>query len=180
MLTLQSGDAAAQQSAPEPLPLSFDQRSRSRYRLRLADGREVAWALDAGCALAHRDLLRATSGESFIVQAAEEALLQARSDDPHTLARAAWHLGNRHVRIEVGHGYLCLQPDSVLAAMLAGLGLSVTHINAPFHPESGAYAGGHRHGHADTFGSDYALAQAVFELRESSPPQRPAPLSRRG
>jgi urease accessory protein len=72
--------------------------------------------------------------------------MEAHGADARTLARAAYHLGNRHVPVEVGAGWLRFQPDTVLAGMLTGLGVPVRELRAPFEPEAGAYAAGHQHG----------------------------------
>jgi urease accessory protein len=79
-----------------------------------------------------------------------------------TLTRAAYHLGNRHTPVEVGADYLKLEYDPVLADMLKRIGATVDRVSMPFQPESGAYGGGHKHGHDETFAEDYALAQQVF------------------
>ena len=63
--------------------------------------------------------------------------------DADALARAAYHLGNRHTPVQVGAGWLRLAADDVLAGMLRGLGATVTPVRAPFEPEAGAYAAGH-------------------------------------
>lgn len=85
-----------------------------------------------------------------------------RARDVLTLTRAAYHLGNRHTPVEVGADYLKLEYDPVLADMLKRVGALVEQVSAPFQPESGAYGGGHKHGHDETFAEDYALAQQVF------------------
>lgn len=146
------------------LPLPFAQRRRSRQRWTLADGREIAWALPPGTVLRLGDVL-CGGGDAFEVHAADEHVLRVTASDPRDLARAAYHLGNRHVLVEVGEGHLAIEPDAVLQDMLTRLGVHVHAATAPFVPETGAYGGGHRHGHADSFGEDHALAQAVFELR---------------
>jgi urease accessory protein len=79
-----------------------------------------------------------------------------------TLTRAAYHLGNRHTPVEVGADYLKLEYDPVLADMLKRIGATVEQVSMPFQPEAGAYGGGHKHGHDETFAEDYALAQQVF------------------
>jgi len=85
------------------------------------------------------------------VIAEPEKLLHVECATPTELARAAYHLGNRHVPVEVGHDYLRIAVDHVLAAMLRNLGARVSTIEAPFEPEAGAYGGGHvphgGHGH---------------------------------
>ncbi len=79
------------------------------------------------------------------VQAAPQNLMEARCASPFELARAAYHLGNRHVPVQIGEGWLRFEADEVLAQMLRGLNASVVAITAPFEPEAGAYGGGHHH-----------------------------------
>jgi urease accessory protein len=130
------------------LKLTFDARQKSRLRARLASGEEVALLLPRGEVLRGGDLVRASDGRVIEVVAEPEALLHVTCGSPAALARAAYHLGNRHVPVQVGEGYLRLAADHVLEAMLKGLGATVTPINAPFEPEAGAYAsGGHHHHH---------------------------------
>jgi urease accessory protein len=81
------------------------------------------------------------------VHAAAERVLEARASDPRTLARLAWHVGNRHTPAQVLDGALRLLDDPVLRDMLEGLGADVVRRTAPFAPEPGAYGAGHRHGH---------------------------------
>ncbi len=165
---------AAPSANPEPLYLTFDQRKRSRLRLPLADGRELAWALSGGQALRPGDCLSAAGGECFVVRARTEPLLRITASSSQALARAAYHLGNRHVTIEVGAAWLAIEPDPVLQEMLLQLGVAVTAVEAAFVPETGAYGGGHKHGHDETFAADYEVSQQVFALRypvDSKSPQ---------
>ena len=75
------------------------------------------------------------------------------------LTRAAYHLGNRHVPLEIGDGWLKLETDSVLKDMLLGLGVQVEELQAPFEPEPGAYSGGgHHHHHDDEHSPDHVHA----------------------
>lgn len=127
------------------LELPFEQRQKSRLRARLLSGEEVGLMLPRGEVLRGGDLVAASDGRIIEVIAQPELLLHAECATPAALARAAYHLGNRHVPVEVGDGYLRLAPDPVLREMLAGLGASLREIEAPFEPEAGAYAGGHRH-----------------------------------
>lgn len=151
-------------SAPaEPLALSFDIRKRSRQRLELPDGRILAIALAPGTVLRPGDRLDTHDGIRFTIRAADEPVLHITADSTHALMRAAYHLGNRHIPVEVGDGYLAIEPDPVLDAMLQQLGVATHHRNAPFAPETGAYGGGHRHGHDATFAEDHALAQRAFD-----------------
>jgi urease accessory protein len=130
------------------LVLTCDQRRRSRLRTRLLDGTEVALRLPRGTVLRHGDHLRTTSGLVVRVVAAAEPVSTVSSPDARTLARACYHLGNRHVAVEVGDGWARYRHDHVLDHMVASLGLAVCVEEAPFEPEAGAY-GGHGHGHGD-------------------------------
>jgi urease accessory protein len=103
------------------------------------------------------DVLVAQDGALVRVVAAPEAVLMVTARDALTLTRAAYHLGNRHTPVEVGADYLKLEYDPVLADMLKRIGAMVEQVTLPFQPESGAYGGGHKHGHDETFAEDYAL-----------------------
>jgi len=137
---------APQSRADAMLVLPFELRQKSRLRTAAADGEEVGLFLDRGTLLRGGDWLRADDGRVVRVVAADENLHEARCADADRLARAAWHLGNRHASVEVGAGWLRFAADDVLAAMLRGLGATVRPVRAPFEPEGGAYAGGpHAH-----------------------------------
>ena len=127
------------------LALPFELRQKSRLRTRLASGEEVGLFLERGAVLRDGDCLRSSDGRVLRVAAAEEDLMEVRSGEPRLLARAAYHLGNRHTPMEVGEGWLRFGADPVLAEMLLGLGLEVHALRAPFEPEAGAYAAGHHH-----------------------------------
>jgi len=127
------------------LTLAFDQRQKSRLRARLASGEEVALLLPRGTTLRGGDLVGASDGRIIEVIAEPERVLHIECGTPTALARAAYHLGNRHVPLQVGDGWLRIAADHVLADMLSNLGATVTPIEAPFEPEAGAYSGGHHH-----------------------------------
>jgi urease accessory protein len=91
------------------------------------------------------DLVIASDGRVIQVVAAPEKVLHVECATPLELTRAAYHLGNRHVPVQVGEGFLRLAEDHVLEEMLKGLGARVRHMEAPFEPEAGAYGAGHRH-----------------------------------
>jgi urease accessory protein len=133
--------------AQASLTLPFDQRQKSRLRAQLDSGEEVGLFLPRGTVLRHGDRLRAADGRVVEVRAALEMVSTARADDPLALARAAYHLGNRHVALQLGPGWLRYPHDHVLDGMARELGLAVTCEQAPFEPEAGAYGGGHHHGH---------------------------------
>jgi urease accessory protein len=132
-------------AASERLVLPFELRQKSRLRANTLAGTELALLLPRGTVLRDGDRLRAANGMVIEVRAAAEAVTTARSDDAGLLARACYHLGNRHVPLQVGAGWLRYLSDHVLDKMVAELGLVVAHEQAPFEPEAGAY---HPHGHA--------------------------------
>jgi len=137
--------AAAETPASDQLSLPFEMRSRSRYRAVLASGAAVGVLLPRGTILRGGDKVRASDGRIVEIVAAPEPLLEARCRGS-LQARAAYHLGNRHVAVEVGEGWVRLSQDHVLETMLRGLGADVIRITAPFEPEAGAYAHGHQRG----------------------------------
>ena len=128
-------------SASDHLELSFDYRTRSRLRARTVGGIEVGLFLPRGTILRGGQRLQADDGTVIGVRAAVEALTEARCEDPLLLARAAYHLGNRHVALQIEHALLRYQHDHVLDEMLRGLGLVPVCVKAPFQPEPGAYGG---------------------------------------
>lgn len=123
------------------LELPFDSRQKTRLRTRLASGEEAALMLPRGEMLRGGDLVVASDGRVVEVVAAAERLVHVECASATELARCAYHLGNRHVLVEVGKGFLRLAEDHVLEKMLAGLGAKLTHVTAPFEPEAGAYHG---------------------------------------
>lgn len=147
--------AASGAQASEQLTLPFELRQKSRLRARLDSGEEVALILPRGRVLRDGDVLTGESGLVVRVRAATERVSKVTGVDPIALARAAYHLGNRHVAVQVGTGFLRYLRDHVLDEMVRGLGLTVSEEDAPFEPEAGAYGeheyahgGGHAHSHA--------------------------------
>ena len=129
------------------LRLAFDRRQKSRQRAVLVSGEEVAIELPRGQVLRGGDWVVASDGRVIEIVAEPEQVIHIECDGAQELARAAYHLGNRHTPTQVGRGWLRIQADDVLAAMLRGLGATVTALSAPFEPEAGAYAAGH-HAHS--------------------------------
>lgn len=127
------------------LRLPFEQRQKSRLHAHLASGEEVALMLPRGEVLRGGDLVTASDGRVIEVVAAPEKVLHIECAGAADLTRAAYHLGNRHVPVQVGEGFLRIGADHVLEEMLKGLGAKVKHMDAPFEPEAGAYGAGHRH-----------------------------------
>lgn len=141
-----SNGTAAAQPGSDYLELKFDTRKRSRFRARLASGIECAVVLPRGTVLRDGDILTDEFGSaSAAVRAAVETLSEVLGDDAHLLTRVAYHLGNRHVSLQIEPGRLRYLHDHVLDEMVSSLGLRVTTLQAPFQPEAGAYGGGHRH-----------------------------------
>jgi urease accessory protein len=137
------------------LELPFEQRSRSRFRARLSTGDEVGVRLTRGQILRGGDLLLASDGRVIEVRAAPETVSTVHSSDARTLARAAYHLGNRHIALQLGQGWLRYVHDHVLDGLVQGLGLVVQVSEAPFEPEAGAYhsdAEPHAHPHEHAHG----------------------------
>lgn len=150
MLILNQRTAAP---ANDSVALAYDERKRSRLKVRLASGREAGIFLERGDHLHGGDKLLAEEGGLVVeIRAAPEKLIEAVADSPLLFARTAYHLGNRHVPVQIlptaKGGLLRFQIDHVLAEMVRGLGCAVSETEAPFQPESGAYGGGHRHGDA--------------------------------
>ena len=129
------------------LTLPFDARQKARLHTQLDSGEETGLFLPRGIILRGGDKLKAESGEVIKIISANEDVSTVTSDDPILLMRASYHLGNRHVPLEVKPGYLRFHFDHVLNEMLEHLNLSVIKESAPFEPESGAYSQGHSHSH---------------------------------
>lgn len=143
-------------NAPHQVTLSLpiDQRTRSRLKVVLDDGRDAGLFLPRGQMLRGGDLLQSTDGLVIRVEAAAETVSTVYCDDALALARACYHLGNRHVPLQIAPTWVRYQHDHVLDAMVHGLGLRVSVERAPFEPEAGAYSGvphshhsGHDHNH---------------------------------
>jgi urease accessory protein len=140
--------------------LDWDTRQKSRFDTDDSQGRTLGVFLPRGTAVRGGDVLVAEDGSLVKVVATPQPVLVVRTCPDHgtplDLLRAAYHLGNRHVQLEVQPDHLHLEPDHVLADMLRQMHLIVTEELAPFEPEGGAYAaGGHGHGHQD-HGQDHA------------------------
>lgn len=129
--------------AQDSLTLPFELRQRSRLVAKLDSGRDVLLQLPRGSVLRHGTRLRLSDGSLVEVRAALETLSVVQSHDALELARAAYHLGNRHVALQLDHGGLAYLHDHVLDDMLRGLGLQPELCERPFEPEHGAY--GHHH-----------------------------------
>jgi urease accessory protein len=134
------------------LSLPYELRQKSRQRAALDNGEAVAVDLPRGVPMRGGDRLLASDGRVVEVVAPAERVLHVLCDSPAALARAAYHLGNRHVAVQVGDGWLRIAYDHVLERMLQGLGATLSTLDAPFEPESGAYGAHHRHDNASGHG----------------------------
>jgi urease accessory protein len=142
---LDAGDA---RPVLDSLTLVFELRRRARLRARLDSGAEVGLLLERGLTLKHGDRLATREGDLVVeVRARPELLSTVESNDRDLLTRAAYHLGNRHVPLQIEPGRLSYQHDHVLDGLMHELGLHAHVFERPFEPERGGYAGGHRHGH---------------------------------
>ncbi len=128
---------------PLVLSLTAEERTRSRHHFVTDDGTPIYLQLPRGTALQEGDLLSSVNDILVKIAAKPEPVLTVTSDDSINLLRAAYHLGNRHVSLEITPTYLRLAPDSVLLGMLTQLGLQVVEQVAPFCPQGGAYS--HHH-----------------------------------
>lgn len=133
------------------LILPFESRQKSRLRTTLDTGEEAGLMLERGTLLRGGDCLLASDGRVIEVIAAPEDVSVVTAADPWQLARAAYHLGNRHISVQVGSGWLRYLHDHVLDDMVRGLGFIVTKEQQPFEPEAGAYShsgAGNTHHHS--------------------------------
>ncbi len=134
------------------LELDWDVRQKSRFDATDSQGRALGVFLPRGTLVRGGDMLVAEDGSMIAVKAAPQPVLVVRTcaqhGTPFDLLRAAYHLGNRHVQLELKPDHLKIEPDHVLADMLRQMHLIVSAADEAFEPEGGAYAaGGHGHGH---------------------------------
>ncbi|KQU74895.1 MULTISPECIES: urease accessory protein UreE [unclassified Rhizobacter] len=131
--------------------LDWDVRQKSRFDATDSQGRTLGVFLPRGTAVRGGDVLVAEDGSLIRVVAAPQPVLVVthctQHGTPFDLLRAAYHLGNRHVQLELKPDHLKLEPDHVLADMLRQMHLIVNPASAAFEPEGGAYAAGGGHGH---------------------------------
>jgi len=151
-----AGLAAALLKRASTVELDWDVRQKSRFEATDSAGRQLGIFLPRGTVARGGDVLVAHDGSLIKVWAAPQNVLKITPCPDHgtafDLIRAAYHLGNRHVPIELKPDHLKIEPDHVLADMLRAMHLTVTEVTEPFEPENGAYAtgghfGDHHHGH---------------------------------
>jgi urease accessory protein len=151
--------------------LDWDVRQKSRFQVEDSSGRVLSVFLQRGHVVRGGDVLVADDGSLVRIEAAPQALLRIttcpQDGTPFDLIRAAYHLGNRHVPIELKPDHLQIEPDAVLADMLRSMHLIVNKVDEAFEPEGGAYGahhGGSGHSHDD--GHDHAHAPASQHAHE--------------
>ncbi len=129
--------------------LAYDDRHRRRIKMTADNGEDFLLDLEQATYLAEGDLLELEDATTIRVVAALEDVLDVRPKDIEAAARIAWHIGNRHMPIQVlAEGYMRLRYDHVIQHMIEGLGGVCEKKTAPFAPEPGAYKAGGGHGHA--------------------------------
>lgn len=135
------GDA----SAGDEVLLNYDARHRRRIRMQTRSGKPFLLDLKSAVALRDGDCLRLSDGSVVRITASDEPVIDIRAGNATELVRIAWHLGNRHLPVQVLTDRLRILDDHVIADMVVGLGATVSRLNAPFQPEGGAYAEQHEH-----------------------------------
>ena len=137
--------AETDKSPSTSLTLAFEYRQKSRQRVVLDNGEEAGLFLPRGTVLRGGDLLTSEDRRVILVISAQESVSVATSLESVLLMRACYHLGNRHVHLQINDGLLRYQHDPVLDEMVSALGLVVTNESASFEPEPGAYHGSSQH-----------------------------------
>ncbi|HEY2929458.1 MAG TPA: urease accessory protein UreE [Albitalea sp.] len=139
------------------LELDWDVRQKSRFDATDSQGRALGVFLPRGTVVRGGDVLVADDGSLIVAHAAPQPVLVVRPcaehGSPFDLLRAAYHLGNRHVQLELKPDHLKLEPDHVLAEMLRQMHMDVSEASVPFEPEGGAYAIHAEHAHSHEHGA---------------------------
>ncbi len=140
--------------------IDFDRRHRRRIVLPTAAGGSVLVDLAQAARLRDGDGLLLDQGGVVLVQAQPEPLLDIHAHDAAALVRIAWHLGNRHLPVQLLGAHIRIRRDHVIADMVRTLGGHVAEIEAPFDPEAGAYSGGHSHSHAEAHSHSHSVSHS--------------------
>ena len=138
------------EAAIDMVTLPFLDRHRRRIRLVAESGTPFLLDLARAQHLTEGDGLELDNGGYIRVRSAKESVIEIAADSPGDLLRIAWHIGNRHLPLQALEGRLRIRDDHVIAAMIEGLGGRLARLQAPFDPETGAYAGSEQamsHGH---------------------------------
>jgi urease accessory protein len=143
-----SSEDAEKVNATITLTLPYERRIISRQRVELDNAEEAGLLLPRGTVLHDGDVIATDNDEKAMVLAAKETVSRFSTEDALQLARACYHLGNRHVPLQITENQISYQHDHVLDDMLAGLGMNIVVEQTTFEPEPGAYGGGHSHHHS--------------------------------
>ncbi len=146
LLPAETWDAAR---AVDSVLVDYDRRHRRRILLVTEAGREVLLDLPQAARLRHGDGLLLDGGGVIAVAARPERLAEIHAHNDADMVRIAWHLGNRHLPVQLLGKRIRIRSDHVIEAMAELLGGHVEHVDAAFDPEAGAYAGRHAHQHDD-------------------------------
>jgi urease accessory protein len=157
--------------------LDWDTRQKSRFDCTDDQGRQLGIFLPRGTAVRGGDVLVAEDGSLIRVLAAPQPVLRITHciahGTPFDLTRAAYHLGNRHVSIELKPDHLKIEPDHVLADMLRAMHMIVTPESSAFEPEGGAYSSGHGHSHdhgqSHAHAHDHGQAKPPIKIHVAAP-----------
>ena len=159
-----AGLAPALLKRASTIELDWDVRQKSRFDATDSSGRSLGVFLPRGTVARGGDVLVAEDGSLVRVIAAPQAVLKithcSQHGTPYDLIRAAYHLGNRHVPIELKPDHLKIEPDHVLADMLRAMHLIVHAVEEAFEPENGAYAAGGHHNHAEHSHGEHSHSHA--------------------
>lgn len=135
--------------ATDEVLIDFDRRHRRRIVLKTEAGNDLLLDLPQAARLRDGDGLLLDTGQTIRVRARPEPLAEIHAHSDAELVRIAWHLGNRHLPVQLLGDRIRIRRDHVIEAMVEQLGGHVEPLDAPFDPEAGAYAGGHQHSHDD-------------------------------
>ena len=151
------------------IELDWDTRQKSRFDATDSDGKQLGVFLPRGTLVRGGDVLIAEDGSMVKVIAAPQTVLRITActahGSPFDLTRAAYHLGNRHVPIELKPDHLKIEPDHVLADLLRAMHLIVNEVSETFEPEGGAYqSGGHTHSNSNSHSHSHAEVKAIIPI----------------
>ncbi len=159
-----AGLAPALLKRASTIELDWDVRQKSRFEATDSSGRSLGVFLPRGTVARGGDVLVAEDGSLVRVIAAPQAVLKithcSQHGTPYDLIRAAYHLGNRHVPIELKPDHLKIEPDHVLVDMLRAMHLIVHAVEEAFEPENGAYAAGGHHTHVEHSHGEHSHSHA--------------------
>ena len=142
---LEVHEVATEGEPSDRLALTWEQRRKSRLKTATVDGEEVGLFLPRGTILFDGDLVKTTAGRVIAIEAAPEDVSTVASSDAVLLARVAYHLGNRHVRTQVGPGFIRYRHDRAVDELVRKLGAEVSVEEVPFEPERGTKDHAHDH-----------------------------------